>query len=170
MKHILKHGANVPTTKDLDDRQLGICTSNNILYTRIGDKIVALNDFSNEPLLPHEFRTVHAQYLYDEQRIELSVETKSGVKKTFTATCAYSTKSFNLRYGDDDNYTVYPVLNSCSHNNYNHTFYCNETTGIGQFIIFFSPEESYKITVLFDDAFKRIIISIGYIDATIGNN
>lgn len=168
MKHILKHGVNVPTVNDLDDGQLGICTSNDIMYTRVGNKVVALNDFSNEPLLPHEFRTVSAS-LFSEQQTSLGVTTKSGVRKTFVVTSARDSKTFNLRYNDDYQYKVYPILNNCSYNEYTHTFACNPA-GIGQFIVFFSPEETYKVTVFFDSALSKIVVSIGYIDATIGND
>lgn len=56
MKHILKHGKNDPKITDLDNHQMGISDDNRKLFIRIDDKLVLLNDYSQQPLGEEEVR------------------------------------------------------------------------------------------------------------------
>jgi len=48
MKSIIRHGSTPPTSKDLDEYQLGFCNSNNLLYIKNANgEIVPLNDLQS---------------------------------------------------------------------------------------------------------------------------
>ena len=58
MKHLLRHGVNNPTSSDLDERQIGISTSNAKLWTKLNGEVVCLNDYATVPLEDEEVRSV----------------------------------------------------------------------------------------------------------------
>lgn len=58
MKHLLRHGVNNPTSSDLDERQIGISTSNAKLWTKLNGEVVCLNDYATVPLEEEEVRSI----------------------------------------------------------------------------------------------------------------